>query len=171
MTHKTFFIADLHFGHQKILEFSRGQFKTIEEHDEALIDNWNSVVGKKDTVWVLGDFCFGKKNLALAGRLKGVKKLVMGNHDILPMENYLKYFSKVYGCIKWKNCVLTHMPVLFTGVDALNRFDFNIHGHLHNTIIKTESKYGDHLYKDDRYKCVSCEQINYTPITYEELFK
>jgi len=88
-----------------------------------------------------------------------------GNHDILPMENYLKYFSKVYGCIKWKNCVLTHMPVVFTGVDALNRFDYNIHGHLHNEILMSPRNF-----VSTQHKCVSCEQVNYTPITYEELF-
>ena len=106
MTHKTFFIADTHFGHQKILKFSRSQFKTIEEHDETIIDNWNNVVRDVDTVWVLGDFCFGKKNIEIAGRLKGVKRLVMGNHDIFNASDYLKYFMRVYGCTKWKNCVL-----------------------------------------------------------------
>ena len=53
----TYFISDLHLGHRKILEYSpaRGG-KTIDEHDEWLVSQWNSVVrNKKDLVWVLGD--------------------------------------------------------------------------------------------------------------------
>jgi calcineurin-like phosphoesterase family protein len=165
MTHKTFFIADLHFGHKNILEFSRGQFKTIEEHDQTLIDNWNSVVRDVDTVWILGDFCFGKKNLEIASKLNGTKKLIMGNHDLLSMKEYIKYFNKIYGCFKLHDCILTHMPIVFGITNDLNRFKYNIHGHSHNETICMKT-----LPIAKKYKCVSCEQINYTPITYEELF-
>ena len=38
-----YFIADTHFGHQNALAFDNRKFKTIEEHDNALIENWNNV--------------------------------------------------------------------------------------------------------------------------------
>ena len=50
-----FFIADTHFGHQNCLSFDNRPFKTIEEHDDALINNWNNAVGIDDDVYLLGD--------------------------------------------------------------------------------------------------------------------
>ena len=48
----TFFIADLHFGHKKVIEFEKEHrpFSTIEEHDEELVRRWNARVSKKDSV-------------------------------------------------------------------------------------------------------------------------
>ena len=105
MSPRIFITSDSHFGHKKILEFEgkKRPFKTIEEHDEALIERWNEVVNKRDTVWHLGDFCFSEKSLEIAGRLNGIKKFVLGNHDTLPTASYLKYFNKVYGAVSYKN--------------------------------------------------------------------
>jgi calcineurin-like phosphoesterase family protein len=38
--HKTFFTADLHLGHAKIIEFepARQHFSSIEEHDKAITE-------------------------------------------------------------------------------------------------------------------------------------
>ena len=54
---RVYIIADTHFGHANAIRF-RPQFQTIEQHDEYIIRNWNMVVTKRDTVWVLGDFSF-----------------------------------------------------------------------------------------------------------------
>ena len=45
MSAKIYFIADLHFGHKKILKFS-SEYRAganVDEHDEWIIDRWNSV--------------------------------------------------------------------------------------------------------------------------------
>lgn len=82
----TWFTSDLHFGHARLLELSAGRgraFVSVEEMNETLVDNWNSVVGGEDVVWVLGDFDMHGKDasLALVSRLNGTKVLVSGNHD------------------------------------------------------------------------------------------
>jgi calcineurin-like phosphoesterase family protein len=47
---KTFFISDTHFGHTNICNFTNYDgsplrpWDIIEEHDAALIENWNRVV-------------------------------------------------------------------------------------------------------------------------------
>lgn len=156
---ETFFIADTHFGHKGILNFSATKpfrlFDTIEEHDAELVRRWNAVVGKKDVVYVLGDFCFGKRNLPIAGELNGLKKLVLGNHDMYASAEYLQYFHKLYGAVEYKGAILTHIPV---HPCQLKRYYINIHGHLHT-----------HTVDDDRYICVSAEQQNLTPIPYDEV--
>ena len=42
---RVFFIADLHLGHTN-MALKRG-FATVEEHDEHIIEKWNSVVHKQ----------------------------------------------------------------------------------------------------------------------------
>jgi calcineurin-like phosphoesterase family protein len=154
-----FFIGDTHFGHRKILDFepSRRQLgDTIEAHDEELVRRWNAVVSKKDVVWHLGDVAWGSAALEICGRLNGIKKLMLGNHDHYPSEKYLRYFSKLYGYAQLKTGeVLSHVPM---HPHSLERWGVNIHGHLHSKTME-----------DPRYICVSCERIGFTPIAYEEL--
>lgn len=81
---KTFFTSDMHFGHARIQEFQPLRWQgTVEGMNDWLVDNWNSVVGPDDTVWVLGDVAMGKldNSLPVSGQLNGYKILVAGNHD------------------------------------------------------------------------------------------
>lgn len=55
---KIWFTSDTHFGHNNIMKFCQRPWKTVEEMDNALIQNWNSVVGENDIVFHLGDFAF-----------------------------------------------------------------------------------------------------------------
>lgn len=170
----TFFIADLHFGHKKVIEFEREHrpFATIEEHDEELVKRWNGRVSKKDSVWVLGDFCFGKQSLEIAGRLNGTKRLIMGNHDLYPASDYLKYFTRIGGVVEYKGIILSHIPVHDS---QFPRYSHNIHGHLHSKKVISSSFYLNGVnwmrqeVVDNRYINVSVEQINLTPIAFEEL--
>lgn len=77
-----FYTSDMHFSHKMLAIDIRG-FASIEEHDEVLIENWNKIVTKADTVFVLGDVSLKKpavyKNITT--RLNGTKHLVFGNHD------------------------------------------------------------------------------------------
>jgi calcineurin-like phosphoesterase family protein len=50
-----FYISDLHFGHQKCIDFDSRPFKSLDDMHETMIQNWNSVVSKGDLVYVLGD--------------------------------------------------------------------------------------------------------------------
>lgn len=166
----TFFTSDHHFGHANILEYEKEArpFSTLDEMHEVLIDRWNSVVGSKDMVYHLGDFCFGKSNIVIAERLNGRKKLVMGNHDCYPSADYLRYFEKLHGMIFWENCVLSHMPVHPNGLGA--RWFLNVHGHLHSKSVQNYVHVGvgldtKHKWVDDiNYFNVSIERHNLTPV-------
>jgi len=59
----------------------------IKAHDEALIENWNERVGKKDRVYILGDFAY-KNHRQYILSLNGNKILIKGNHDKMSHDCY-----------------------------------------------------------------------------------
>lgn len=81
---RLYLTSDTHFFHSKLLE-QRG-FKTIEEHNETLINNWNNLVRPQDQIIHLGDFVLGAENkskevcLELFEKLNGHITLLWGNH-------------------------------------------------------------------------------------------
>ena len=154
---KSYVISDTHFGHKKLVEI-RG-YTTIEEHDRDLIEKWNSIVTDNDTVWHLGDVYFGgAKNHAMLGELRGIKRLVLGNHDAYPLEIYQQYFRRIYGAAPYKDCLLTHVPVHTQQMGR--RFRLNVHGHMHS-----------HILNDPRYVCVSVEQTDGYPVLLKDIIK
>ena len=55
-----YYIADTHFGHKNVIRFDQRPFFDVEEMEESITMLWNAVVRKNDTVYILGDFCWGK---------------------------------------------------------------------------------------------------------------
>ena len=104
----TFIISDLHFGHEN-LAIKRG-FKSAEEQDDYIIENWNKVVNKRDLVIIPGDISMEKKvHVQKLQLLKGFKHVIPGNHDMKNISELLKYCQKVTGPIKYKkNMWITH---------------------------------------------------------------
>lgn len=94
-----FITSDLHFGHKNIYGLdgfcprTRGHFKTLEEMNEYLIEAHNSVVGKKDTTYFLGDFSLHmdrNEALEILKAMNGQFHFIKGNHDNRSLINYLK---------------------------------------------------------------------------------
>lgn len=158
---KTFLISDTHFGHKGVTEFLRKDgtklrpWNNVEEMDDALIKNWNKVVSPEDKVYHLGDVVINRKALKSLINLNGRKILIKGNHDIFKPADYLPYFDDIRAYHILDGYLLSHIPV---HPSCLERWKGQIHGHLHaNTM------------DDPRYVCVSVEQIDYTPILFDEV--
>lgn len=150
-------ISDTHFGHNNIIKYCNRPFKSSEEMDQAMLDNWNSVVKDGDIVYHCGDFKF--RNSSVIYHLNGRKRLILGNHDIGKDPVLQKIFQKI---MVWRmfpefGLLLTHIPVHEDTLN-INKCPVNVHGHIH-----------DRLIKDSRYINVSVEQIAYKPIHIEEL--
>lgn len=167
-----FLISDTHFGHLGVCQFLNSDgtklrpFDNVEEMDEVLVNNWNSVVRPQDKVYHMGDVVINRKALRILSRLNGEKVLIKGNHDIFRIDEYLEYFKDVRGTHKLDSYILSHIPI---HPESIARWaSGNIHGHLHSNKVKLINQYKQEV-DDDRYICVSVEQINYTPISYEEL--
>jgi calcineurin-like phosphoesterase family protein len=158
-----FVIGDTHLGHENILKFKsgdsylRGRFDSIKEHDDCICDNWNSTVRDQDIVYLLGDVGFG--DFSAVRRLRGRKRLILGNHDSPSHPLLVEVFGKRMGV--WRmfpeyRCVLTHIPI-HLGDTTCGKYDYNIHGHIHDNPSPTE-----------KHICVSCEQVDYTPVKMHE---
>jgi len=154
---RVFVTSDTHFGHKRIIEFEATlrPFSTIEEHDRALVERWNAVVRPDDTVWHLGDVFFGKNGHFVLAALNGRKKLVLGNHDCYPLAVYQQYFTRIFGAVEYRDCILTHVPV---HPCQLSRYRLNIHGHMHSKSVG-----------DPRYVCVSGEHTGLAPILFDQV--
>lgn len=179
-----FAISDTHFGHTNTwAKFTNTDgspmrpFTSTEEMDETMIDNWNKVVNPKDTVYHLGDVVIARRNLQTVKRLNGRKILIRGNHDMFKDKDYYEAgFEQIHGVRvfvdKW---IMSHIPLHPDSVT--DRFKVNVHGHTHgNRVVKTVGVYTDgRLIKcpnntpDPRYYSVCVEQINYTPISFDDL--
>ena len=77
------FTGCTHFGHANVIKLANRPFASVEEMDEALIENWNKVVSWNDTVYHLGDvgWYHPNKQWDILKRLNGVKMFLQGNHD------------------------------------------------------------------------------------------
>jgi calcineurin-like phosphoesterase family protein len=158
------FIADLHFGHVN-MAIKRG-FSTVEEHDKYIITKWNNIVHKRDITYILGDVTMEKAEYNILNRLNGMKYVVLGNHDKLGhTRKLLEYVNSVAGMMKYKGIILTHCPI--HPMELEYRFNKNIHGHIHEKVVMKMLDGWEVV--DERYFCVSCEQIDYTPKTLKEL--
>lgn len=158
-----FLISDTHFAHSNILTFKEADgsllrdFPSVDLMDEYMIQNWNKVVKPQDKVYHLGDVGFTNfhKIKSIFDRLNGTKVLIKGNHDNFKLSQYAQIFKDVRAYHILDKHVLSHIPI---HPDSVARWKKNIHGHLHANVIA-----------DSRYVNVSVEQINYTPISFEDI--
>jgi len=164
-----FLVSDTHFGHAGVCKFLRDDgvtklrpWDTPEEMDEEMIRRWNETVRPKDKVYHLGDVVINRRHLKTLARLNGDKVLIKGNHDIFKLEDYTPYFRDIRGYHVMNGMILSHIPV---HESALYRFGTNIHGHTHSNRVMKDSQV------DARYQSVCVEQIDFTPILFEDLIK
>lgn len=171
------FIGCLHLGHDNLVKNLRG-FKDSWEHDDYLIKQWNSVVHKKDLVYILGDITMETpEHYYKLDLLNGRKKVILGNHDMgKDIPELLKYVETVEGMVHYKSFWLTHCPV---HPQELTFVKGNIHAHIHNMTIpytEVEVNYWD---KKDTIKSesglgyynVDAGLIDFKPKTIEELLE
>lgn len=152
----TFFVSDPHFGHVN-MAMKRG-FSSVEKHDATIIKNWNSVVKKRDIVYLLGDVTMEKANYEILDSLLGIKKVTGGNHDMFPhTKRMLEHIHSYCGCFSYKGFIVSHIPV---HPFELKRYRGNIHGHVHENTLNNK-----------KYFNVSMENVNYTPVLFESILQ
>jgi calcineurin-like phosphoesterase family protein len=167
-----FWTSDLHCGHEKIIGFSKRPFKNADEMDTALIANFNSVVSKEDTTYILGDFAFYRdqeKTRAVIHALNGNKILVLGNHDRYLKPETLACFGSVHDYLEIvvpddnaprgkQMIVMLHYPMRRWNKSHFASWSLfgHTHGHLEDDPNSLSIDVG-----------VDCH--NYTPISYDQV--
>ena len=78
-----YFASDAHFFHRNVIKYDGRPFDNVEQMNEQLILNWNSVVSEEDEVYYLGDFGMGSEEelFKILRRLNGRIYYIFGNHD------------------------------------------------------------------------------------------
>lgn len=153
-----YLISDPHFFDEDMLTLCGRPFGCVSAMNESIIDRWNKVVRPQDHVYCLGDIAMRRRELEIVKRLNGHKRLIFGNHDIFDYEEYaLVGFKKLMAYRVLDNVIMSHIPISST---SMGRFLGNIHGHIHNA----PRLVGPYLN-------VSVENINYTPIHFDEAKK
>lgn len=150
-----FFTADTHLGHDNIIKYCDRPFSSVEEMDEIIIKNWNSVVSKTDTVYHLGDFSF-RDPLIYLKRLNGNIVHIEGNHD----KKFLEKFGRIY---KMKTIVIDKITIVLChfAMRVWEKSHFNswhCYGHSHGELESYGKSYD-----------VGVDNNNFSPVSFEEL--
>jgi calcineurin-like phosphoesterase family protein len=133
-----FFTSDTHFADLRVLRIDKRPFRTLAEHDAALIANWNARVGADDEVWHLGDFTRGgPPGYAddLLARLNGRKRLLIGNNDAPETLAAAGWESVGHYCelhLDGHWLVMCHYP--FRTWNGIGKKAINLHGHSHGML-------------------------------------
>lgn len=158
------FAFDTHFGHSNprtgigIIQFCNRPFSSIEEMDAKMIENWNSVVSSKDTVYV-SDFAWRNHNHYIMA-IKGKKILIRGNHDKIS-QDILKNFTEIHDIkgitIDGKYIVLCHYPMRSWNGKVYK--SWHLHGHCHGRL------------DDEQFLAidVGVDDWKYAPVNYDTI--
>ena len=129
-----YFTSDLHLGHRGIITMRNRPFADVDEMNRALIANYNAVVHKDDTVYILGDVAHHmpvEDVNKIIKKLNGKKTLIKGNHD-------KKYDSSLFEEIRDFKTIsvnghyfaLMHYPMLEW--PKSHHGSYMLHGHIHS---------------------------------------
>lgn len=151
-----YFTSDQHFDHKKMLE-TRPQFKTLDEMNDTIIQNFNSKVTKNDITYMLGDFCWSNYE-KFFDRLNGRFVFIFGNHDTNIRHDKINHLVKGfydtrYGEQKFTVC---HYPMISWNCSHWGSWLF--HGHHHS-----KTKFPGKVMN------VSVDALDFFPISWDEV--
>lgn len=144
MKEKIWLTSDTHFNHNnKEIWLPRG-FESVEEMNDKIIENWNSVVGREDIVYHLGDVALGPKESTCEhiSRLNGKLILITGNHDPQDRVELYKELENVSHAGMYATLLkvgkysfyLSHYPTFTANNEKkkkLSEHIINLYGHTH----------------------------------------
>lgn len=172
---KIYFTSDTHFCHNKDFCYEPRGFKTIEEMNEKIFNNWNSIITDEDDVYHLGDVMLNNdiQGMMYLENLKGKIHIIRGNHDTDTRVERYKQLNNVveityatiikYGKL---HLYLCHYPTLTANYDddkPWHKNLVNLFGHTHQQ---------ENFYNNNPYMYhVGVDSHNCKPIEIEEILE
>ena len=176
--------SDLYIGHDREFVYEDRGFKSIEQHDETLLKNWNSLVATDDVVYILGDvmlkhnlqddaFTYG---LSILEKLNGKLIIIRGNHDSVGKIELYKSCPNVmsageaalyldYPSVGSYHFYLTHYPTLVSHekLKPVKTALLNLYGHTHQK---------EHFYNEHPYMyCVCLDAHEMKPMLLDDIIE
>jgi calcineurin-like phosphoesterase family protein len=181
------FTADTHFGHGNIIKYCLRPFlspseraqvekdprnaprlsrETVARHDNAVLEAINSRVQRDDTLWILGDFCWGGLSVARAYRERILCQnihLVWGNHDAPDVGAvFARTIEQGMIRVEGQEIWLNHYPMrswnkAFHGA-------WHLYGHVHGRLMAEDTRDSWRLTRD-----VGVDACGYRPLSFAEL--
>ena len=168
------FTSDLHLSHQAQFLWEPRGFKSPKEMNEAIVENWNSVVKSGDHVYNLGDMALSDPEDALKylQQLNGIHWWVYGNHDTAKKINLFtdevpNLFEIGYAWVLKhgkQSLYLSHYPTLTSNYDdkKFSQHVINLHGHTH--------QHTNWMHSDNPFMYhVGLDSHNNTPVHIDEI--
>ncbi len=185
--HRVWFTADLHLGHGNIIKYCQRPFLTAEEreraesdlrggwrvsrdtinaHDAALLDAINETVRCDDTLWILGDFCWGGRDSAERYRRRICCRnvnLVRGNHDHSSVE-------AVFGVVIDQGMIFVNDQRIWLNHYPMRSWNGSFHGawhlygHVHGRLSAEDAANPWMLTRD-----VGVDACGYRPVSFDEI--
>jgi calcineurin-like phosphoesterase family protein len=184
---QVWFTADTHFGHGNIIKYCRRPFMSAEEfaitrddprnrlrlsdatvkrHDEALLEAINTRVQPDDTLWVVGDFCWGGRAEALRYRERircRDVRLVWGNHDRAEIADvFTDCIDQGMIAVEGQEVWLNHYPMRSWNKAFHGTWHF--YGHVHGRLQREDAAKPTMLVKD-----VGVDACDYRPWSFDDL--
>ena len=169
---KYWIIADTHYNHKNLVEWGRRKEGFGDLLNKGLLEKTSLAHDGVQMVIHLGDFCMGDEAEAMekfvASTPNCKRVLVRGNHDG-KSENWYLTHGFDFVCSSFtlrhlnKDMIFTHRPVPQT-----DKYDINIHGHLHGYEYKGGD--GSSLDKTWHYDCAP-EIRGFKPLLLERIIK
>lgn len=132
------------------------KFSCEEEHRVFVLERLNSVITKRDKVFLLGDVIFKPELVYELGNLNGASiEIIGGNHDVDLRLYSSNRITACHGIRSYKGMWLSHAPIHPV---ELRRKPYNVHGHVHYETVP-----------DPRYINACLEVNNFLPLSLDEI--
>ena len=141
-----YFISDTHFGHSRVIKYNNRQgsngalFRNVDEMDQHILNEINTIVRKKDSLYILGDFCIYSKEPIFYRSLIQCDDvhLILGNHDLSKkgkVRNFegfasVNFVNQIIYCNQ--KIYMSHYP--HRSWPSSHKGSYHLYGHVHGRL-------------------------------------
>jgi calcineurin-like phosphoesterase family protein len=160
---KIWFYSDPHLDHDRDFIVEKRGFKNIQEHNEMLIQNFNSSVKEGDEVYCAGDWAW-RNRLQFLNRFNGKFHFIKGNHDKGLFEEIKKSYKLLSFTEGYLDIFINKIPITIchfpmTRWEKSHYGAWHLFGHIHSNWCPVNGKIIN----------ISIDACQNKPVSFEEI--